>query len=150
VLIIIYVIVLMMTMLILEGQAGGNHYNNKGGASNYLCLPNDPDNGKPYSYANDVLYGVEYDSSVLPTGFPNVYQKEASCAVCRRKGKSSILMIPGIRYSFKYILYNKQVWTQKCAVQKAGKTDESYSTPYNTSLAYEYGLPLSGSFGKQR
>jgi hypothetical protein len=119
VLIIIYVIVLMMTMLILEGQAGGNHYNNKGGASNYLCLPNDPDNGKPYSYANDVLYGVEYDSSVLPTGFPNLYQKEATCAVCRRKGKSSILMIPGIRYSFKYILYNKQVWTQKCAVQKA-------------------------------
>jgi hypothetical protein len=30
-------------MLILEGQAGGNHYNNKGGGSNYLCLPNDPD-----------------------------------------------------------------------------------------------------------
>jgi hypothetical protein len=54
--IIIYVIVLMMTMLILEGQAGGNHYNNKGGGSNYLCLPNDPDNGKPLSYTNDVLY----------------------------------------------------------------------------------------------
>ena len=25
-----------------------------------------------------------------------------------------------------------------------------YYAPYNTSLAYEYGLPLSGSFGKQR
>jgi len=25
-----------------------------------------------------------------------------------------------------------------------------YSAPYNTSLAYAYGLPLSGSFGKQR
>ena len=96
----------MMTMLILEGQAGGNRYSNKGGGSNYLCLPNDPDNGKPFSYANDVLYGVEYGTSVLPTGFPKLYQKEASCAVCRRKGKSSILMIPGIRYSFKYILYN--------------------------------------------
>ena len=35
------------------GQAEGNYYNNKGGGSNYLCLPNDPDNGKPYSYAND-------------------------------------------------------------------------------------------------
>jgi hypothetical protein len=33
-----------------------------------------------------------------------------------------------------------------------GLVDEpvSYSAPYNTSLAYEYGLPLSGSFGKQR
>ena len=97
----------MMTMLILEGQAGGNSCTNKGGGSNYLCLPNDPDNGKPLSYANDVLYGVEYETYVSPTGFPNVYQKEASCAVCRRKGKSSTLMIPGIRYSFKYILYNK-------------------------------------------
>ena len=26
----------------------------------------------------------------------------------------------------------------------------SYSAPYNTSLANEYVLPLSGSFGKQR
>ena len=86
----------MMTMLILEGQAGGNRYANKGGGSNYLCLPNDPDNGKPLSYANDVLYGVEYESPVVPTGFPNLRQKEASCAVCRRKGKSSTLMIPGI------------------------------------------------------
>ena len=26
----------------------------------------------------------------------------------------------------------------------------SYSAPYKTLLAYEYGLPLSGSFGKRR
>ena len=26
------------------GQAEDNIYNNKGGGSNYLCLPNDPDN----------------------------------------------------------------------------------------------------------
>ena len=32
--------------LVYSGQAGGNHYTNKGGGSNYLCLPNDPDNGK--------------------------------------------------------------------------------------------------------
>ena len=60
--IIIYGIVQMMAMLIIEGQAGLNGYNNKWGGSNYLCLPNDPDNGKPYSYANDVLYGAEYET----------------------------------------------------------------------------------------
>jgi len=92
-------------MLIIVGQAGGNHYSNKGGGSNYLCLPNDPDNGKPYSYANDVLYGVEYDAPVYPTGFPNLHQKEASCAVCRRKGKSSVIMIPGIRFSTQTIIF---------------------------------------------
>jgi hypothetical protein len=50
-------------MLIIEGQAGGNEHGNKGGGTSYLCLPNDPDNGKPYSYANDVLYGAEYSPS---------------------------------------------------------------------------------------
>jgi hypothetical protein len=55
-------------MLIIEGQAGGNNHSNKGGGSNYLCLPNDPDNGKPYSYANDVLYGTEYETN----GFGNL------------------------------------------------------------------------------
>ena len=50
----------MLAMLPILGQVAGNHYKNKGGGSNYLCLPNDTDNGKPYSYANDVLYGAEY------------------------------------------------------------------------------------------
>jgi hypothetical protein len=92
---IIYVVVLMMPMLILEDQAGGKHYTNKWGGSNYFCLPNDPDNGKPYPYHSDVLYGVEYDTTVYPTGFPNLHQKEAACAVCKRKEKSSVLLRPG-------------------------------------------------------
>ena len=80
------------------GQAEGNHFSNKGGGSNYLCLPNDPDNGKPYSYANDVLYGAEYSlGSAKPTGFGNLHHKDVPCAVCRRRGKSSVLMIPGKR-----------------------------------------------------
>ena len=87
----------MMVMSIIVGQAGGNNYNNKGGGSNYLCLPNDPDNGKPYSYANDVLYGAEYqtDSSTKPSGVDKLDEKDVPCAVCRRRGKSSVLMIPG-------------------------------------------------------
>jgi hypothetical protein len=59
--IIVYGTVQMMTMLFIEGQAGGNYNANKGGGSNYHCLPNDPDNGKPSSYHNDVLYGAEYE-----------------------------------------------------------------------------------------
>ena len=89
-------IVLIMVMLIIVGQAGGNYYNHKGGGSNYLCLPNDPDNGKPYSYTNDVLYGTEYE-----TGGSELRNKDVPCAVCKRKGKSSVLMIPGTYFSFK-------------------------------------------------
>ena len=100
-----FIIVSMMGMLLLVGQVGGNEHPNKGGGSNYLCLPNDPDNGKPYSYANDVLYGAEYETggSYKLSGFgDNLYQKDVPCAVCRRKGKSYVRMIPGKRY-FIYI-----------------------------------------------
>jgi hypothetical protein len=100
--IIIYVIVLMMVILIIVGQAGGNSHANKGGGSNYLCLPNDPDNGKPYSYANNVLYGAEYEvsRSSKPSGLDNLHDKDVPCAVCRRRGKCSVLMIPGERLIF--------------------------------------------------
>ncbi|CAC5416592.1 unnamed protein product [Mytilus coruscus] len=32
--------------IVYTGQAGGNQYTNKGGDVNYLCLPNDPENGE--------------------------------------------------------------------------------------------------------
>ena len=101
--IIIYGIVQMMAMLIIEGQAGLNGYNNKWGGSNYLCLPNDPDNGKPYSHPNDVLYGAEYEvkgSKKPSSGFDNLEDKDVPCAVCRRRGHSSVLMIPGTLFFY--------------------------------------------------
>ena len=88
----------MLVMLPIVGQAGGSNYNSKGGGNNYLCLPNDPDNGKPYSYANDVLFGAEYETggSYKTSGLgDNLQNKDVPCAVCRRRGKSSALMIPG-------------------------------------------------------
>jgi len=100
-----FIIVSMMGMLLLVGQVGGNERPNKGGGSNYLCLPNDPDNGKPYSYANDVLYGAEYETVDLISCLDLVIiyiKKDVPCAVCRRKGKSYVRMIPGKRY-FIYI-----------------------------------------------
>ena len=101
--IIIYVIVVMIVILILVGHAGGNSHANKGGGSNYLCLPNDPDNGKPSSYGNNALYGAEYEvsGSAKPSGFgDNLHDKDVTCAVCRRRGKSSVLMVPGKRFIF--------------------------------------------------
>ena len=104
--IIMYMFVLMVVILTIVGQVGGNQYNNNGGGSNYLCLPNDPDNGKPYSYANDVLYGAEYrgDGSSKLSGLDTLNLKDIPCAVCRRRGKSYVLMIPGTRY---FIQINK-------------------------------------------
>ena len=96
----------MVVMLIIVGQAGDNHYNNKGSGSNYLCLPNDRDNGKPYSYANDVLYGAEYrgDGSCKLSGLEILSLQDVPCVVCRSRGKYFVLMIPGTRY---FIQINK-------------------------------------------
>ncbi|XP_071176486.1 uncharacterized protein [Mytilus edulis] len=86
------------------GQAGGNFYTNKGGGSNYLCLPSDPENGKAYSYGNDGLYGAEYEihADTKPSGLPaSLAEKEVPCAVCRRNGRVSVLMIPGRKSCYK-------------------------------------------------
>ncbi|XP_071175164.1 uncharacterized protein [Mytilus edulis] len=90
--------------IVYTGQVGGNYYTNKGGGSNWLCLPNDPENGNVSSNGYDGLYGAEYhiDSSNNPSGFPaNLNNKEVPCSVCRRKGKVSVLMIPGRKSCYK-------------------------------------------------
>ncbi|OPL21556.1 hypothetical protein AM593_01109, partial [Mytilus galloprovincialis] len=90
--------------IVYTGQAGGNHYKYRGGGSNFLCLPNDPENGKAYSYPNDILHGAEYEihSNTKPSGLPaSLVNKEVPCTVCRRKGKVSVLMIPGRKSCYK-------------------------------------------------
>ena len=47
-----------------------------------------------------VLYGTEHQvgGSIKPSGLDNSNNKDVPCAVCRRRGKSSVLMIPGKRF----------------------------------------------------
>jgi len=54
-----------------------------------------------------VLYGAEYEtgSSTKLSGLENLSQKDVPCAVCRRRGKSSDLMIPGKHYFIEIQLY---------------------------------------------
>ena len=120
--IIIYVIVVMIVILIIVGQAGDNEYSNKGGGSNYLCLPNDPDNGKPYSNGHNALFGAEYEvsGSSKPSGFgDNLQENDVTCALCRRRGKSSVLMIPGKRFIFLiYFQYQTFYFTYQAKLMK--------------------------------
>ena len=46
-----------------------------------------------------MLYEAEYETSgsSKPSGLGNLYDKNVHCTVCRRRGKSSALMIPGRR-----------------------------------------------------
>ncbi|CAG2232274.1 unnamed protein product [Mytilus edulis] len=83
--------------LVYTGQAGGNYYNNEGGGVNNLCLPNDPENGEHQNYDNSQVYGAEYniDGNRKPHGMSgNLRYKAVPCAVCHRKQRSSILIVP--------------------------------------------------------
>ncbi|XP_052065605.1 short-chain collagen C4-like isoform X3 [Mytilus californianus] len=90
--------------LVYTGQAGGNRYNHNGGGVNYLCLPNDPENGEHQSFVNSQLYGAEYEifADRNPRGMSSILgNREVPCAVCRRKRRSSVITIPGRKTCYK-------------------------------------------------
>ena len=82
------------TELVYRGIAAGSWYNQKGGGSQYLCLPQDPkySNYQPGVQGNSPLYGAEYE---LYGGspLPNVYQHNVPCAVCCTS-RSKLFMLP--------------------------------------------------------
>ncbi|CAC5363173.1 unnamed protein product [Mytilus coruscus] len=70
--------------IVYSGQVGGNDHTTKGGGVNYLCLPNDPENGQHQSFGNDQIFGGEYriSSSGKPSGWSeSMRYKEAPCTV---------------------------------------------------------------------
>ena len=85
------------TELVYSGRAGGSWYSKTGGASNYLCMPDDPDyllfasgnQGRNY------VYGVEYEPmSNQPFRQLNVRGHNAPCAVCFTTSRDTVMMIP--------------------------------------------------------
>ena len=86
------------TELVYSGRAGGRWYNRDGGATNYLCMPDNPDylqydssvEGKNY------VYGVEYNiANGQPLSVNRKNGHNAPCAVCMAVSRCSLLMIPG-------------------------------------------------------
>ena len=86
------------TELVYSGRAGGSRYNEGGGATNHLCMPDDPDylqyaaGVQGYSY----VYGVEYLPARGQPFYvqPNVHAHNVPCAVCMAVSRCSLLMIP--------------------------------------------------------
>ena len=83
------------TQLVYSGRAGGTHYQHKGGAANYLCLPDDPDylqyqaGTQGRSYITGVEYWFDSHSSLSAVNHHNV-----PCAVCYVATRCVALMIP--------------------------------------------------------
>ena len=86
-----------------EGYAGGSWWNDPGAASEYVCLPPDPDlvsRSYPSYYAT--MHGAEYDEAT----YSHDNGDDLPCAVCRSTKGTSVLMIPG-----KYSCYDG--WTMQ-------------------------------------
>ena len=82
------------TTLVYAGRAGGTWYQHKGGAANYLCMPNDPDY---LSYQSGVqgynyVYGAEYETHGGP--LTAVRDHNVPCAVCYASTRVAVTMIP--------------------------------------------------------
>ena len=88
------------TELVYEGRAAGSYYDQKGGGSNYLCLPDDPDYDLAFTagtQSNSPLYGTEFRSggpSPLNEISPTYDAKNIPCAVCYAAARGTAIMLP--------------------------------------------------------
>ena len=84
------------TLLVYSGKVGGTKHNKKGGAANYLCMPNNPEYTSHTSqiHLGNFIYGGEFS---MNTGHPLYASKQnhdVPCAVCYASTRGSLLMIP--------------------------------------------------------
>ena len=80
--------------LVYGGKTGVTFEDDSGGASNYICMPHDPQYTLPYHagvQGYSYVYGTEYE--LPPPGY-NTHQHNAPCAVCYVATKHTTVMIP--------------------------------------------------------
>ena len=82
------------TELVYAGRAGGTYYTHKGGAANYLCMPDDPDylSYQPGVQGNNPVYGAEWETLGGPLSAVNNHN--VPCAVCYASTRAAVTMIP--------------------------------------------------------
>ncbi|KAK3109050.1 hypothetical protein FSP39_021864, partial [Pinctada imbricata] len=80
-----------------SGYAGGSLYDHTGAASDYLCLPPDPEWGlhtESEDNSRALVYGAEYQFDSLTDSRKSLHDQDVPCAVCRVKDRSSVIQIP--------------------------------------------------------
>ena len=104
------------TELLYSGRAGGTHRHHRGGAANYLCMPDDPDHLQYQSgvQGHSFVAGVEYDFSYVPD-VSYFTAHNVPCAVCYVATRSVAVMIPAktqcpTNWTIEYIGYLMAEW----------------------------------------
>ncbi|CAC5406426.1 unnamed protein product [Mytilus coruscus] len=80
------------TELVYSGYAGGGKYSESGGASEYVCLPPDPNYSKTIVSDHGRMYGAEFNSNFFAS---NADDEDVPCALCRTTQATTVIMIPG-------------------------------------------------------
>lgn len=76
-----------------KGVVAGSHYTHRGGGSNYLCLPENPEYSQTVragTQGHSYLYGTEYEHPLRA----EVHDHNVPCAVCFKPSRTTTLMIP--------------------------------------------------------
>ena len=80
------------TVLLYSGYMAGSAYNQKGGGTNFLCMPTNPEYTLPYTsgvQSRAPVHGSEYQNPVAGSHNHNV-----PCAVCSATTRNHVLFIP--------------------------------------------------------
>ena len=81
--------------LVYSGKAAGSRYSKGGGASNHLCLPNDPEYLAYQSGKNShgsKIYAAEYEVTI--ESLSGLHNHNVPCAICYVSNRTTVLMIP--------------------------------------------------------
>ena len=86
------------TRLVYSGRAGGTYFTSRGGSSNYLCMPEDPDylQYKPGVQGWSPVHGAEYQTQgpYLNSRFGHLLDDDVPCVVCHATIRDAMLTIP--------------------------------------------------------
>ena len=98
------------TQLVYAGRAAGSHYTHKGGAANYLCLPNDPSylQFRSRSTSYGLLYGTEYETRNGPLSA--LQDHNVPCAVCYVSTRGTVLTMHTCKDHLPLLLDTRVQW----------------------------------------
>ena len=84
--------------MLYSGVAAGSHFSERGGGSNFLCLPDEPEFLGTTSGVQEFrarLYGTEYKTHDAPTSeLGNLFNHYVPCSVCHTSARGDVIMIP--------------------------------------------------------
>ncbi|CAG2241029.1 unnamed protein product [Mytilus edulis] len=84
------------TEIVFSGYAAGEKYfwgsNYRGGASNMLCLPNNPELSDKGGSGSSFIFGTEFQGNEFA---PDSNNEDVPCVLCRSSNTASSVMIPG-------------------------------------------------------